>query len=91
MPVNLSIKNVPDELAEKLRQRAKRNHRSLQGELLHLLEGSVLPQRISFEDFDQKMDTERISAAELHARVKKLGLTTQGDSVEIIRADRDSR
>lgn len=91
MPVNLSIKNVPDELAEKLRQRAKRNHRSLQGELLHLLENSVLTQRISLEDFDRKMDTERISAAELRARVKKLGLTTQGDSVEIIRADRDSR
>lgn len=38
MPVSLSIKNVPDELAERLRARAKRNHRSLQGELLALLE-----------------------------------------------------
>lgn len=41
MPVNLSIKNVPDALAERLRQRAERNHRSLQGELMALLEAAV--------------------------------------------------
>jgi plasmid stability protein len=33
MGVNLSIKDVPEEQVEILRQRAKRNHRSLQGEL----------------------------------------------------------
>jgi len=38
MPVNLSIKNVPDELAQRLRERAARNHRSLQAELMALLE-----------------------------------------------------
>ncbi len=38
MPVNLSIKNVPDALAEKLRQRAERNHRSLQRELMAIIE-----------------------------------------------------
>ncbi len=41
MPVNLSIKNVPDELAEALRQRARLNHRSLQGELMAILQASV--------------------------------------------------
>jgi plasmid stability protein len=30
----LSIKDVPEEIAEALRQRAARNHRSLQGELM---------------------------------------------------------
>lgn len=35
---NLSIKNVPEPLAEALRQRAERNHRSLQGELMAILE-----------------------------------------------------
>jgi plasmid stability protein len=39
--VNLSIKNVPDALAAKLRKRAERNHRSLQGELMVLLETAV--------------------------------------------------
>ena len=38
MAVNLSIKNVPDALAAKLRERAERNHRSLQGELMAILE-----------------------------------------------------
>ena len=34
---NLSIKDVPEELAERLRQRAARHHRSLQGELMSIL------------------------------------------------------
>jgi len=45
---NLSVKDVPDDLAEKLRQRAARNHRSLQGELMAIIERAVTepePQR----------------------------------------------
>lgn len=38
MSVNLSIKDVPDDLAERLRRRAARNHRSLQGELMAIVE-----------------------------------------------------
>ena len=38
MGVNLSIKDVPDDVAERLRQRAARNHRSLQGELMAIVE-----------------------------------------------------
>jgi len=38
---NLSIKDVPEALAEALRQRAARNHRSLQGELMALLEAAT--------------------------------------------------
>ena len=34
---NLSIKDVPETLAERLRQRAAANHRSLQGELMSIL------------------------------------------------------
>lgn len=41
---NLSIKSVPEELAESLRQRAARNHRSLQGELMAILEAAVADQ-----------------------------------------------
>lgn len=41
MPVNLSVKNVPDTLAERLRTRALRNHRSLQRELLSILESAA--------------------------------------------------
>lgn len=38
---NLSVKDVPEAWAEALRQRAARNHRSLQGELMQILEAAV--------------------------------------------------
>jgi plasmid stability protein len=41
MAVNLSVKNVPDRLAEQLRRRASINRRSLQKELLSILEAAV--------------------------------------------------
>lgn len=41
MPVNLSVKAVPNDLAARLRERAAANHRSLQGELMAILEGAA--------------------------------------------------
>jgi plasmid stability protein len=41
MALNLSIKGVPEALAERLRQRAARNHRSLQGELMAIIEAAA--------------------------------------------------
>ncbi len=38
---NLSIKDVPEPWAQALRQRAARNHRSLQGELMALIQGVI--------------------------------------------------
>lgn len=78
MSVTLSIKNVPESLAEKLRQRAARSERSLQGELLMILKEAVEPRR-------------RLTAAEAFARVKALGLRTEADSVDTVRAARDGR
>ena len=78
MPINLSIKNVPDEVVQRLRQRAVRRHRSLQGELLAIIEEAVGSER-------------ELSPAELLAEVRRLGLHTQADSAAIIRADRDRR
>jgi plasmid stability protein len=43
MPVSLSIKGVPEALAERLRRRAAGNHRSLQRELLAIVEAAVQP------------------------------------------------
>lgn len=43
MPVSLSIKAVPDALVEKLRRRATGNHRSLQRELMAIVEAAVQP------------------------------------------------
>ena len=41
MPSSLSIKNVPEDVLERLRERARRNHRSLQGELQSMLDTYV--------------------------------------------------
>jgi plasmid stability protein len=75
--VTLSIKNVPEELAERLRERAKRNHRSLQKELLAILEEAVAPKRLTLE--------------EAYRRVKELNLRTGPESVTMVREDRDVR
>lgn len=37
MSLTLTIRNVPDALARKLKTRAERNHRSLQGEVMAIL------------------------------------------------------
>ena len=42
MFTNLTIRNVPDSLARKLKLRAERNHRSLQGEVMAILEQASL-------------------------------------------------
>lgn len=44
MPVNLSVKNVPDEVARALRNRAALNQRSLQEELLEILKQAAKDQ-----------------------------------------------
>ncbi len=43
MPVNPSIKNAPDDVVQRLRERAAGNHRSLQGELMAIIEDAVKP------------------------------------------------
>jgi plasmid stability protein len=78
MPVNLSIKNVPDEIAERLRKMAKESHRSLQGELLHILERAVREQK----PVDLGMVRERIA---------HYGVKTGDESSAMIREDRDAR
>ncbi|MBM5810371.1 MAG: Arc family DNA-binding protein [Gammaproteobacteria bacterium] len=40
MPVDFSVKQVPDAVAQRLRDRAQRHHRSLQRELLCILEAA---------------------------------------------------
>ena len=71
--VTLSVKNVPKDLAKRLRDRAARNHRSLQGELLAILTeaGTVT------------------SISDLAALVKRIGLKSPSESAAMIRADRD--
>ena len=98
---NLSIKDVPEPLAEALRQRASRNHRSLQGELMAIIEAAIADQ----SHYDAVRNATRVVrgqpirrgwktmdqvAAERAARGTRFppGLPT---GTEIIRQDRDSR
>jgi plasmid stability protein len=77
MPVTLSIKSVPDDIAEALRARAARNHRSMQGELMAILEEAT---------------SERpFHARSLLARVRALGVRTPDEAVSLVRAARDRR
>lgn len=50
MPANLTLKGVPDEVYQRLKETAAVNHRSLNSEIIALLEASVLPRRLSAQD-----------------------------------------
>jgi plasmid stability protein len=78
MPTNLSIKNAPDELVDRLRRRAARNHRSLQGELLAILEAVV---RVEGQ----------LTPAAILAETRRLGLSTPRESAAMVRQDRGDR
>ncbi|HOG27870.1 MAG TPA: hypothetical protein PLN93_05060 [Vicinamibacterales bacterium] len=77
MPVNLSVKDVPDHLANALRERARRNHRSLQGEMLAMIEAHV--------------GARPFPAFELLAAARSAGLKGPDRSTRWVREDRDSR
>jgi plasmid stability protein len=78
MPVTLSIKNAPEHIVERLRARAARNHRSLQGELMSIVERAVETE-------------EKWTLAQVRAAVKRLDLPAVSEAAEIVRATRDAR
>lgn len=78
MAASLSIKNVPDHVIKRLRARAARNRRSLQGELLDLVERAVA-------------EVPTLSARAVFERIRKLNLPAGESSADIIREMRDAR
>jgi plasmid stability protein len=77
MSVTLSIKNVPVELVKRLKRKAAMHKRSLQGELLAILDEAASPTRLTVD--------------ELWQEARRLGPPTRGDSARIIRKLRDAR
>jgi antitoxin FitA len=73
--VTLSVKNVPRAVARRLRARAARNHRSLQGELLAILTEAGTT----------------VTVTDLAALVRQIGLRSPSESAEMVREDRDGR
>lgn len=75
MNVTLSIRDVPEVLAQRLKERAKRNHRSLQGELLSIIEETVSPRQLTIE--------------EAYEKIRRLNIRTVSEATQMIREDRD--
>jgi plasmid stability protein len=107
MPVTLSIKNVPDKVARRLREQAKRNRRSLQGELLSLVEHAVEAQPVIDLHLSRQQlvasqsesalmirndrDGRRLTVDDLYDYVSSLGKGTPDEATAWIRQARSSR
>ena len=79
MSVNLSIKNTPDALVATLKRRATRHHRSLQGEVMAILEVAARE--------DPVLDQDRVQ--QLIAKVKAINLPSASLAAQMVREDRD--
>lgn len=77
---DLSIKGVPEAQVLALRERATRNHRSLQGELRAIIDAALAPQK-----------ERRITLDELAERGRQLGLKSAAEAPAWIRELRDNR
>ena len=75
--MDLSIKGVPEEQVKRLRDRAKANHRSLQGELRALIDEATRAAR------------PRLTLDEISKRVSRLGLMRLNEAARLVREDRD--
>lgn len=89
MPVNFSIKNVPDDVAQALRERAVRNHRSLQGELMAVLTEAA--RRGHGSGLEPLVTRKPMTVEEAARRARELFPGGTESSVEFIRRDRDER
>ena len=73
--VTLSVKKVPADLAKRLKARAALHHRSLQGELMAIL-----------DDASRQMTVD-----DLAALASRIGLRTPAESMRLVRDARDGR
>lgn len=80
MPVNLSIKNAPDEVVRRLKVRAARHHRSLQGELMAIVETVAREEEAGL-----------LGPREALARLRAAGARSPAESVRLVRRMRESR
>lgn len=93
---NLSIKNVPEEVVERLRARARANHRSLQGELLNLacaaaraVDRAEVPERGLHKKRRDAKSIEQIAAE--HRQRQAQPMADAPGATELIRRERDRR
>ncbi|MFI4914478.1 MAG: hypothetical protein ACHQAR_04740 [Steroidobacterales bacterium] len=76
---SLTIRNIPRQILVRLRLRASRHRRSMQGEILSILEAAANEAEVKY------------TATEVLQRVRALGLRTPAEATDMIRSDRDGR
>lgn len=101
MPVNLSIKGVPDSLADRLRSRAVANRRSLQRELMAIIELAATIPGVLGTDVGAMSAASRLRQGQRVRPIEEIAeeldrlfprpRTRGPTSAEIIRAMRDER
>jgi plasmid stability protein len=76
---SLTIRNIPGSVLARLRDRAQRHRRSMQGEIMAILEIATAEPQV------------RMGPREFLQHVQKLGVRTPAESAAMIREDRDGR
>ena len=82
---NLTVRNIPKDLYKRLKENARRNHRSLNAEIVGILgdEDGWIRRRLEIAAVLPELDGARDALARKYGRLS--------DSVNLIREDRDSR
>jgi len=85
MTTSVTIKDIPDELVEKLRSRAVANHHSLQDELIEIIRTATA------SDATDSPTRSKLTLAEAWEISRKSGASSPDESTQVIREMRDSR
>jgi plasmid stability protein len=98
MTITLTVKKVPVALARELRRRAALHHRSLQGELLRMLEAAASGEPAGLRDpagvrepRDGRLTLEQAWARSRRIMAQASAHPPEGESAQIVRRDRDAR
>lgn len=55
-PMNFTLKNIPEDIYEKIKVRAERNRRSINSEIVSILGDAVMPRRRNVEEILARAD-----------------------------------
>ncbi|MCL6583392.1 MAG: Arc family DNA-binding protein [bacterium] len=68
MATTITVKNIPNDLYEMLKRKAARNHRSINNEIISIIEDSLQTKRLDPDDF-------LVSIRKLREKTKQFMLT----------------
>jgi plasmid stability protein len=77
---SITIRSIPRAVLRRLRARAEENHRSMQGEVMAILEAATIAPQAA-----------KMTPSQVLAFVRSIGLKSPAEAVEMIREDRDAR